>query len=68
MKMKELEKDELLRVDGGRGFRDLVKSYYGGDVYDRAERSERKLRERSRVDEREVHRDDRGKSGSRRMR
>ena len=38
MKMKELEKDELLRVEGGRGFREFMKELSGGAVYDERDR------------------------------
>ena len=71
MKMKELEKDELLRVDGGRGLRELIDSYYERKVYDERDRLRERVKElerRIRVDDREIHERDRGKSGLRRAR
>ena len=71
MKMKELEKDELLRVDGGRGLREFIREISGGAVYDKRDRLRERVKElerRIRVDDREIHERDRGKSGLRRAR
>ena len=61
MKIKELKIEEMVEINGGRGGRGFFDRIRTGDVV-------WEYRGSGRVDEREIHEKDRGKSGLRRTR
>ena len=61
MKIKELKIEEMVEINGGRGGRGFFdRILIGRDVWE--------YRGSGRIDEREIHKEDRGKSGLRRSR